>query len=171
MPRNSAASPSAVRRLLAQSPYPVAARAHLGRLLDTAGPDSLARLPAEELPLLARLLGASGFLSDVLIRQGDAWPEVFHRQINIARKTASEHAAEVVRTLRDGADLGSVAAALRRHKQLEYLRIGARDLRAEQSVEETMRELSALADGSLEIAYRFGRAAVERDFGVLDIAG
>ena len=157
--------------MLAKSPSPVAARAHLGRLLDIAGPDSIARLPAEELPLLVRLLGASGFLSDVLIRQGDAWPEVFHGQINIPRKTAPEHAAEIARALRDDADLGNVAAALRRHKQLEYLRLGARDLRAEQSVEETMRELSALADGSLEIAYRFGRAAVERDFGPLDIAG
>jgi glutamate-ammonia-ligase adenylyltransferase len=168
--RNPAASPS-VRRLLAQSPSPDAARAHLSRLLDTAGPDSIARLPAGELPLLVRLLGASGFLSDVLIRQGDAWPEVFHRQINIARKTAAEHAAEIAHTLRDDAGLNDVAAALRRHKQLEYLRIGARDLRAEQAVEETMRELAAFADGLLEIAYRFARAAVERDFGALEIDG
>ncbi|HEY1268414.1 MAG TPA: hypothetical protein VGH16_14275, partial [Candidatus Binatia bacterium] len=163
-------SASAVRRLLTKSPSPATARAHLGRLLDTAGPDSVAQLAAEDLPLLARLLGASGFLSDVLIRQGDAWPEVFHRQINIARKTAAEHTAEIAVALDGDAELGSVAGALRRHKQIEYLRIGARDLRAEQ-VEETMCELSALADGSLDIAYRFGRAAVERDFGRLEIAG
>ncbi|HTM08187.1 MAG TPA: bifunctional [glutamate--ammonia ligase]-adenylyl-L-tyrosine phosphorylase/[glutamate--ammonia-ligase] adenylyltransferase [Verrucomicrobiae bacterium] len=120
---------------------------------------------------MLRLLGASGFLSDVLIRQGANWPEVFHRQIHTASKSAAAHIAELGGELTASAPPASVASALRRHKQLEYLRIGARDLRPEQQVEETMTELSALADGALEIAYRCCRATVEADFGALALPG
>ena len=63
------------------------------------------------------------------------------------------------------------AQGLRRHKQREYLRIGARDLIASVTLEETVRELSALADASLDAAYRFCRAAVEKDYGVLNLPG
>lgn len=157
--------------MAAQSPSPRLARAHLERLFDSGGPKAVARLDREELALLLRILGASSFLTDVLLRQGESWPEVFHRQIHIPTKSAAEHAAEISGSLSDSDPLYAAVSALRRHKQLEYLRIGALDLGPEQAVEGTMRELSALADGSLEIAYRFSRAAVERDFGPLTAPG
>jgi glutamate-ammonia-ligase adenylyltransferase len=143
----------------------------VARLLDSAGPEGFARLPREEWPLLLRLLGASAFLSDVLIRQGERWPEIFLRQIRAPSKSAAEHAAELRRELGDASERADAMRALRRHKHLEYLRIGARDLRPEQAVEETMRELSALADASLDFAYRFCRPGVERDFGTLIVPG
>lgn len=153
--------------MAAQSPSPRLARAHLERLVDTGGPQAFARLDRDELPLLVRVLGASGFLADVLLRQGERWPEVFRRQLHTPTKSVAEHVAEIPSSLSDSDPLSAAVSALRRHKQLEYLRIGALDLRPEQRVEETMRELSALAAGSLEIAYRFCHAAVERDFGSL----
>ena len=169
MPRHFSSLPDAgvIRRLAAQSPAPDLARANVSRLLDSAGPESFARLSREELPLLLRLLGASSFLSDVLIRQGKRWPETFRRQINTPSKSAVEHTAEIRRELSESSSPADVMSALRRHKQLEYLRIGALDLRTEQPVEDTMRELSALAEAALEIAYRFSRAATECDFGAL----
>src|SRR5438046_8222478 len=60
--------------------------------------------------------------------------------------------------------------ALRQHKQREYLRIGARDLMPAVTMEDTVRELTALAEASLEAAYRFCRTAVERDYGLLNLA-
>ena len=174
MPRNSFSSlprPDIIRQLVAQSPSPGLARAHLARLVDSAGAECFARLTPDEPPLLLRLLGASSFLSDVLIRLGADWPEIFHRQIHTASKSAAEHIAELRGEVTASSPLASVASALRRHKQLEYLRIGTRDLRPEQQVEETMGELSALAAGALEIAYRCCRATVEADFGVLSLPG
>ncbi|MGN6720254.1 MAG: bifunctional [glutamate--ammonia ligase]-adenylyl-L-tyrosine phosphorylase/[glutamate--ammonia-ligase] adenylyltransferase, partial [Candidatus Binatia bacterium] len=61
------------------------------------------------------------------------------------------------------------STALRCHKQREYLRIGARDLMASVTLEETVRELTALAEASLDAAYRFCRAAVEKDYGILNL--
>jgi [glutamine synthetase] adenylyltransferase / [glutamine synthetase]-adenylyl-L-tyrosine phosphorylase len=160
-----------VRRLAAESPSPGLARANVARLLDCAGPEGFARLPHDEWPVLFRLLGASAFLADVLIRQGERWPEIFHRQIHTASKSAAEHASELREEFGGASERAEAMRALRRHKHIEYLRIGGRDLCPERPVEETMRELSALADASLDFAYRFSRAAVERDFGALTIAG
>lgn len=172
MPRDIFASlpdAPAGRRLAAESPSPALARANVARLLDSAGPKGFAGLPRDEWTLLFRLLGASAFLSDVLIRQGESWAETFHRQIHTASKSVAEHAAELRAELGESSDRADAMRALRRHKHIEYLRVGARDLRPEQAVEETMRELSALADASLDVAYRFCRAAVERDFGALTV--
>ena len=60
---------------------------------------------------------------------------------------------------------------LRRHKQREYLRIGGRDLMPSVTMEETVRELTALAEASLDAAYRYCRAEVEKDFGQLNLPG
>ena len=118
-----------------------------------------------------RLLGASGYLSDILIRQGKSWPQVFQSQIDLPRKSVSDHVAEISFKLTEASSLDQVAQILRRHKQREYLRIGARDLRPEATVEEILRELTALAEASLDIAYRFCRAAAENDFGALRLQG
>jgi glutamate-ammonia-ligase adenylyltransferase len=65
--------------------------------------------------------------------------------------------------------MAAFCAALRQHKQREYLRIGARDLMPSVTMEETVRELTALADASLEAACHFCRAEVEKDYGVLNL--
>ncbi|HEX9445171.1 MAG TPA: bifunctional [glutamate--ammonia ligase]-adenylyl-L-tyrosine phosphorylase/[glutamate--ammonia-ligase] adenylyltransferase [Candidatus Binatia bacterium] len=156
-----------LERLVEKSPSPALARAHLSRLVESGGAENLARLPGADLPLLIRLLGASAFLSDVLIRRGKGWPQEFRRQIHTPEKSAAEHVAELARELGEESPLDEAARALRRHKQREFVRIGARDLRPAGRVEETTRELSALAEGSLEIAQRVCRAAVEKDYGAL----
>ena len=51
--------------------------------------------------------------------------------------------------VKEARSLDDFSAALRRHKQREYLRIGARDLLPSVSMEETVRELTALAEASL----------------------
>ena len=56
---------------------------------------------------------------------------------------------------------------MRKHKQREYLSIGARDLDPSVTIDETVRELTALAEASLEVAYRYCRSEVEKDFGQL----
>ncbi|HSQ12831.1 MAG TPA: hypothetical protein VLM90_07430, partial [Candidatus Deferrimicrobium sp.] len=110
-------------------------------------------------------------MSDALIRQGNHWPVFFARQLKTKQKLVSEHAKEFKATIKDSSSFDEFCAALRRHKQREYLRIGARDLMASVTMEETVRELTALADASLDAAYRFCRAEVEKDFGQLNLPG
>ncbi len=128
-------------------------------------------VPANYLKALVNLLGSSSFLSDVLIREGKNWPALFLRQIKTARKSVAEHLKELSSSIQVAESLDHFCAALRRHKQREYLRIGARDLMASVTLEETVRELTALADASLNAAYRFCRAEMETDYGVLNLPG
>jgi glutamate-ammonia-ligase adenylyltransferase len=159
------------RKLIDSSPSPRLAENNLTRLIDSGGAKALAKIPTADLPHLFRLLGSSGFLSDVLIRQGKTWPELFLRQLKIAQKSVAAHSKELAATLNRFHSFDEACAALRRHKQREYLRIGARDLMPAVTLEETVRELSVLADASLDAAYRFSRAAVEQDFGTMPLPG
>jgi glutamate-ammonia-ligase adenylyltransferase len=167
----SRSKPKNFQTLIDKSPSPRLAENNLSRLLDIGAPKALAKIPTSELADLFRLLGASSFLSDILIRQKDDWPEVFLRLIKIARKSAAEHAKELHFATKSAATFAEFCAALRRHKQREYLRIGARDLMPSVTMEETVRELTALADASLEAAYRFCRAEAEKDHGALNLPG
>ncbi|HEY2986697.1 MAG TPA: bifunctional [glutamate--ammonia ligase]-adenylyl-L-tyrosine phosphorylase/[glutamate--ammonia-ligase] adenylyltransferase [Candidatus Binatia bacterium] len=156
-----------IDRLIQKSPSPALARTQLSRLIESGGRKNFEQFPRPDLPLLIRLLGSSAYLSDILIRQGKNWPEIFLEQINTPRKSAADHVAEISFKLTENSPLDEVARILRRHKQIEFLRIGARDLAPAHDLEETVRELTALAEGALEIAYRFSRAAVEKDYGAL----
>ncbi len=160
-----------IERLIRNSPSPALARTNLARLIESGGARAFDKIPSEHLPSLFRLLGGSAYLSDILIRQGRHWLELFLRQIRTARKSTSDHLAELTPAMKQCASADELARLLRRHKQKEYLRIGSRDLSPSVLVEETMRELSALAEASLEAAYRFCRSEVEKDFGPLCLPG
>ena len=167
---SSSPQKKAIQRLIKLSPSPRLAENNLLRLLDGKA-KAVEKIPGAELPTLFRLLGASAFLSEVLIREGANWPELFQRQIKIKQKATSVHAKELNTPVINSRSFDDFCAALRRHKQREYLRIGARDLLASVTMEETVRELTALADASLDAAYRFCRAEVEKDYGVLNLPG
>ena len=160
-----------IERLLRETPSPALARNHLLRLLEQGGAKALNKVSASHVPALIRLMGSSSYLSDVLIRQGKNWPELFLRQIKIPQKSFAEQLAELIPQIKESKSLDDFCATLRRHKQREYVRIGTRDLLPSVSMEETVRELTALAEASLETAYRFCRAQVEQDFGTLLLPG
>ncbi|MGH7826260.1 MAG: bifunctional [glutamate--ammonia ligase]-adenylyl-L-tyrosine phosphorylase/[glutamate--ammonia-ligase] adenylyltransferase [Candidatus Binatia bacterium] len=158
-------------RLINTSPSPALARSHLISLIEAGGFTSLRELNEPQLALLVRLLGASAYLSEILIRRGKNWPELFLRQIKIRQTTVSEHLTELEPAIRQSNCFDEFCAVLRQYKQHEYLRIGARDLLPSVTMEETVRELSALADASLEAAYGFCRSEVEKEFGSLELPG
>lgn len=157
--------------LIEESASPPSARNQFTRLIEASSAGTLDSIPAAKLPVLFHLLGASSFLSDVLIRAGMGWPELFLKQVQIEQKTSGEHITELDRVLRDAPPFDQFSGALRRHKQREYLRIGARDLMPEVLMEDTVRELTALADASLEAAYRYCRSEVEKEYGPLLLPG
>ncbi len=160
-----------IKALIKASPSPSLAANSLARLIESGSRKTLDKVPPEDLPLLFRLLGASTFLSDILVRGDRGWPEVFRRQIRIGEKTRTQHLRELEHLLATAQSPDQFCARLRRHKQREYLRIGARDLLPSVSLEETVRELTALAEASLDAAYRYSRAEVEKEFGSLFLPG
>ena len=129
------------------------------------------KIPKGELAGLFGILGGSSFLSEVLIRQGPNWPELFRGQVKITQKRLADHLKDLSARSQEVKSFDEFCAALRRHKQREYLRIGARDLMPSVTMEETVRELTALAGASLDAAYRFCRAEVEKDYGLLGLPG
>jgi glutamate-ammonia-ligase adenylyltransferase len=158
-----------LERLIQASPSPTLARVNLARLLENGGARSLDRIERGDLFPLFTLLGGSDCLSDILIRQGPGWPSFFSRQIRRPQKTVSDHLAEMRAEGESTAPPDRMARLLREHKQKEFLRIGLRDLCRMASVDETVRELTFLADAALEAAYRSCRPELERDFGPLHI--
>ncbi len=168
---NLAKLPAKSSALIAGSPSPALAKTNLQRLIDVSDSTSLSKIPSGDHPKLFFLLGSSAFLSDVLIRDGGSWPILFLRQIETPMKTAAEHLRELEPAIKKTASFDEFCAALRRHKQREYLRIGARDLMPSVTMEETVRELTALAEAALDAAYRFCRAEVEKDYGALNLPG
>ena len=162
-------SHSKMQRLLKESPSPAHAEANLGRLIESGGSESIDKIPSTELPVLTRLLGSSAYLSEVLIQHGKNWPELFLEQLKINRKSVDDHLRELKAVTTAAQSLDEFCAELRRHKQREYLRIGARDLDPTVPMEETVRELTALAEASLESAYLYCRREVERELGYLSL--
>lgn len=169
--KHSAKVPTEFGPLVAGSPSPALAETHLQRLIEASDSNSLNKVAAADKPRLFGLLGSSAFLSDVLIREGKQWPGLFSRQIKTSKKAPAEHLRELEPAIRTSASFDDFCAALRRHKQREYLRIGARDLLPDVTMEETVRELTALASASVDAAYRFCRAEAEKDYGQLDLPG
>ena len=111
--------PRKIPELIKTSPSPPLAENNLQRLLELT-PQDLAKIPAEKLPVLVQLLGASSFLADVLLREGVEWPDVFLQQISFEQKTRAAHARELDTLVRNSDSLDQFCAGLRRHKQREH---------------------------------------------------
>ena len=158
-----------IKGLIEKSPSPALARTNVVRLIESAGLACWKKFPSAHLEALIQLLGGSAYLGDYLVQQGRAWGELFIKQIKVGEKTASRHLTELAPLLKQPTSSEDFVRALRRHKRREYLRIGARDLMPGVSVEETMREITTLADAMLEAAYRFCRRELEKDYGALKL--
>ncbi|MGH7898942.1 MAG: hypothetical protein ACREQQ_13385, partial [Candidatus Binatia bacterium] len=148
---------------LALSADPRAALVHLDALFAAGWKPSPNSLEA-----LLRVCGASQALTTVLLSVADATPQWFDRAVTVGRVLPAEHVAEIERTAGGSFESPDMPALLRRHKRKHVLRIGARDLTGLANVEDTVRELSALADGAIEAATRFARAQAAKDYGTFD---
>ncbi len=157
-----------LRKLLPQVANPARALANLEALLAAdvePGPENLE-------PLL-RVLGGSQAMASVLLAVPGAGLREFESALQKEQVAPAEHVAELLKIIAAGAAAGEVAglgsrevpAHLRRYKRRQLLRIGARDLLGLAKVEDTVRELSALAEGEIEIAWRHARACVTAELG------
>src|SRR5262249_11510691 len=116
---------------------------------------------------LLRVCGASQALAAVLRSVPGVDADWFERALGRGAVSPAEHVTALGK--RDGAQsLADVSARLRRHNRREVLRIGARDLLGLAAVVETVRELSALAEGATEVAVSHARVQAAREYGSFD---
>ncbi|TWT85773.1 Glutamate-ammonia-ligase adenylyltransferase [Posidoniimonas polymericola] len=119
---------------------------------------------SEALPNLLQLFSTSQYLSDILVRDQEAY--------DLLRMTEGRPVARDVLVDELRPDLASITtrdealAALRRHKQRETLRIAYGDIVRNHSVATVSRQVSFLADALVEAALGFARRQLEQKYGV-----
>lgn len=164
--------------LILSSPSPDDALNNLERIVSRLSPETINSLISDKkgLKSLITICGSSNFLSDIIARNIIYLKQFF---LEDGLKTKKDPAAFLVELeslvqippnppLSKGKirwDFNSMARSLRLYRQKEYLRLGARDILGLASMQETTMELSGLADGCLEIAYRFCLSKLKEEYG------
>jgi [glutamine synthetase] adenylyltransferase / [glutamine synthetase]-adenylyl-L-tyrosine phosphorylase len=142
---------------LAATGDPAYALTALARLRSVdARPPAAARVPA-----LLQVCGSSPALANALIAAGSGWRGLFDDVAAVDGRPVDDH----LRALAQAGATGPVSRAalqaiLRRHHRRELVRIGGRDLLGLATVDDTVRELSALADALVIVAAACARALV-----------
>ncbi len=154
---------------VARAPAPSLAAANLSRLLECGLGTGSVLQSAELSRDLLFLLGASQHLSNVLIQQEQDWEAVFLADHGAGEKSTATHLQACRLALPCDLSKDDFFRGLRAYRNREYLRIGTRDLLARASLEATARDLSALADAAVQIAYEYTRTSIERDYGEADV--
>jgi glutamate-ammonia-ligase adenylyltransferase len=114
---------------------------------------------------LLRVLGTSQYLADILIRR----PHLFEHAIASALwrdpVDPTSLQADLTRRMEAAPDHDSRIAALREFKQVQMLRVGARDICGMADVERTLKETTMLADVCVTAGYEMAQAEVNKRFG------
>jgi [glutamine synthetase] adenylyltransferase / [glutamine synthetase]-adenylyl-L-tyrosine phosphorylase len=121
------------------------------------------------LEILAKTLGGSPYMAEILIRDPHYlyWvtdPQVIHNIWGARKKREIER--EILRSLKTIADERKRLDYLRVLKRRETLRIGVRDLLRLCSVEETLIDLSNLAETLISAAHWICSSALRREYGI-----
>jgi glutamate-ammonia-ligase adenylyltransferase len=154
------AAPAAeVREGIAAAADPGAALIGLARLLEAAEQPPAAGRVAD----LLRLLGGSQAISAALAAEGAGWPALL-ATVDVAGRTVAEHRAAL------GVP-SPLQAALRAYRRRQLVRVGGRDLLGRATVADTVRELSALAEGLIAAALEATQARLAADVGPPPSAG
>jgi glutamate-ammonia-ligase adenylyltransferase len=158
---------SALGRLLPRTADPDMALNNLERLL--AVPAARDQVPAlleargRGLEAVLQLLAASQFFADTLA----AFPELIESVRTPPRRNPStaELTAQLRSEVEAAPDDPAVLRAFRRFRNRHTLRIGVNDILRDRPLEEVTRELSRLADASIEVALGHALRAVANRFG------
>ncbi len=159
-----------VRTGIVAAPDPTLAAANVSRLLEHGcGSGTVFASPALCQDLLF-VLGSSEHLTSVLLNQGLEWETTFLTDCHSCEKTVDAHLTALRAQLSLDRPDDEFLRGLRRYRNREYLRIGTRDLLAVATLEETVRDLSALAEAALQIAYEYVRRCLRTEYGEAVIA-
>jgi glutamate-ammonia-ligase adenylyltransferase len=154
-------------RLLPRCPDPDMALNSLERFL--ANPAGAERLPAlldgraRSLEILLQLFSTSQYFSDLLVAHPDYLDML---RVPLRRSPSPKELQDQLQTAVDAAfEDSAVLQAFRRFKQRHILRIGTNDIIRDRPLEEITRDISRVADVSLEVALARALAAIGNRFG------
>jgi [glutamine synthetase] adenylyltransferase / [glutamine synthetase]-adenylyl-L-tyrosine phosphorylase len=118
------------------------------------------------LEILAKTFGGSPYMAEILIRDPHYLYWATDPQILYRARKKREIERELARALKTLADERKRLDYLRALKRREMLRIGVRDLLRLCSVEETLADLSTLAEALISAAYWICSSALRREYGI-----
>jgi [glutamine synthetase] adenylyltransferase / [glutamine synthetase]-adenylyl-L-tyrosine phosphorylase len=150
---------------IVEAPDPTLAAANVSRLLEHGcGSGTVFASPTLCQDLLF-ILGSSEHLTNVLLHQGTEWETAFLADRQSQKKTVAAHLTALRAQLPLDLPDDEFLRGLRVYRNREYLRIGTQDLLAIATLEETVRELSSLAEGTVQIAYEYVRGCLRTEYG------
>lgn len=147
---------------------PQRARDAIERLKSSGASAALRKSSAEQARIVAAVLGGSQSLGDALVANPEWLGSVLDPGSLAHPRQPQGLRREVEGFLRpalDARDFEGALAQLRRFKQREWLRIGARDLARLGDMPQITRELSDVADGCLDAVLRVCRRQLEARLG------
>ncbi|HYR83015.1 MAG TPA: hypothetical protein VE422_02940 [Terriglobia bacterium] len=118
------------------------------------------------LEILARTLGGSPYMAEILIRDPHHFYWLTDPQVLYSGRKKREILRELAGTLKVLADEQQQLDYLRVLKRREMLHIGVRDLLRLCSVEETLAALSILAEALISATYWISSSALRRELGI-----
>ncbi len=118
------------------------------------------------LEILARTLGGSPYMAEILIRDPHHFYWVADPQVLYKGREKREILLELAPTLRALANEQEQLDYLRFFKRREMLQIGVRDLLRLCPVEETLRALTILAEALISAGYWICASALRREYGI-----
>jgi glutamate-ammonia-ligase adenylyltransferase len=152
---------AAVLAGLARAADPAAALHGLARL----PPPARDLLTPDEVGALLCVLGGSPALAGALAGEGEAWLDAFRPTLAEERRDAAAH-GRALAALGVAGPLPreTLQSRLRLYCHREQIRIGGRDLLGLATVDQTVRELSTLADAVIEAGLACTRARLAREW-------
>src|SRR5262245_2675276 len=118
------------------------------------------------LEILAKTLGGSPYMAEILIRDPHLFYWVTDPQILQSARKKREIERDLVRVLKTLGSEQKQLDYLRVLKRREMLQIGVRDLLRLATVEETLTALSTLAEALISAAYWICASALRREYGI-----
>ena len=150
-----------------QSPDPDLALNNFERLSSSLSAEDIKQILQNKqiLNTIFTICGGSQFLSNILFRRPLLIKWLITEENILKSLSYEEKIADVRIALNDVDDIKSLQKALREFKHKDYLRVGARDLIGEASLEEVAREISDLASVTLQGAYEFLLSSLKAEYG------
>ena len=150
---------------IAAAPDPSLAAVNFSRLVE----HGIGRAEVIGSPQLCRdllfLLGASEHLTEVLLHQEAGWEDTFCADHASAIKSVTEYLEALRDRLAPDLPEEEFLCGLRAYRNREYLRIGTRDLLGRATLEDTVQDLSHLAEAAVQIAYEYVRTRLRAEYG------
>jgi len=131
-----------------------AALNHVSSLLENRG---------RGLEVLLQLFSTSQFFSDLLATNPD-YVDIVHGPLRPS-PTLDELVSEIESGLQTSADDAAVLRCFRRFRQRQHLRIGVNDIIRDRPLEEITRDLSNVAEASIEVSLRLAIKSMAHRFG------